>query len=200
MPAIRAILHPTDFSDCSECALQIAATLAERHGARLVVLHVAVPRISVYGGGPVSHLSEAARAQLAELVGELQARGVQTAVEPQVSDGDPAREILRVAREAKCDLIVMGTNGRTGWRRLLMGSVAEAVMRQAECPVLLAKMPSREAVTEPVPDPGQEQRIPWRMPHSGRGNTQASQGRAVPLHRGEHDEGQAVSDEAVSTA
>ncbi len=56
-------------------------------------------------------------------------------------DGDPAREILRVAAENECDLIVMGTHGRTGLERVLMGSVAEAVSRKAPCPVLTAKPP-----------------------------------------------------------
>jgi nucleotide-binding universal stress UspA family protein len=58
-----------------------------------------------------------------------------------LQEGDPATEILRIAQECKCDLIVMGTHGRTGVARLLMGSVAEHVVRKAECPVLVVKTP-----------------------------------------------------------
>lgn len=54
--------------------------------------------------------------------------------------GDPAEEIVRFADEAHCELIVMGTHGRTGFKRLLMGSVAEAVVRRAKCPVLTYKV------------------------------------------------------------
>jgi nucleotide-binding universal stress UspA family protein len=65
-------------------------------------------------------------------------------VERHVRDGDPSEEILAVARETRSDLIVMGTHGRTGVGRLLMGSVAEQVMRRATCPVLTVKTPVPE--------------------------------------------------------
>jgi nucleotide-binding universal stress UspA family protein len=58
--------------------------------------------------------------------------------------GDPAAEIVRLARKAKCDLIVMGSHGRTGLQRLLMGSVAEEVARNAHCPVLTVRNGTRE--------------------------------------------------------
>jgi nucleotide-binding universal stress UspA family protein len=65
-------------------------------------------------------------------------------------EGDPTREIVRLAREKECDLIVMGTHGWTGLTRLLMGSVAEHVVRKAHCPVLTVKVPfaEKEAVEE----------------------------------------------------
>jgi hypothetical protein len=64
--------------------------------------------------------------------------------------GDPAEEILRVAEETKCDLIMIGTHGRTGLGRLLMGSVAEQVVRKAHCPVLTVKAPLQtELPTKP---------------------------------------------------
>jgi nucleotide-binding universal stress UspA family protein len=66
-------------------------------------------------------------------------------VEHHLKEGDPAAEILRLAQEARVDLIVMGMHGRTGLGRLLMGSVAERVVRQAPCPVLTVKVPQRQA-------------------------------------------------------
>src|SRR5262249_55533055 len=69
------------------------------------------------------------------------APGPEIPVEHRLSEGDPAAEILRVADEVGADLIGMGTNGRTGPGRLLMGSVAEAVLRGARCPVLMVKAP-----------------------------------------------------------
>jgi nucleotide-binding universal stress UspA family protein len=82
-------------------------------------------------------------------------------VEYRVQHGDPAVEILGVAREASCDLIVMGTHGRTGLGRLLMGSVAEQVVRKAACPVLTIKVPllstlaSVTGIPEQAADPSQ---------------------------------------------
>jgi len=158
MTPIRTILHPTDYSECSEYALRMAAALARDHAARLLVLHVAVPR-EVAFGSVVSVPSEADVGQLAELLSRLKAMGFQTAVEQQISAGAPALEILRVAREKQCDLIVMGTHGRTGLRRVLLGSVAAEVMRQAPCPVLTVKVPSAELSApaaieaERAPDP-----------------------------------------------
>jgi nucleotide-binding universal stress UspA family protein len=64
-------------------------------------------------------------------------------LEYRLGTGDPATEILRLAGETKCDLIVMGTHGRTGLTRLVLGSVAEEVLRQAPCPVLAVKTPDR---------------------------------------------------------
>jgi nucleotide-binding universal stress UspA family protein len=68
----------------------------------------------------------------------------QIRAERRLEEGDPVTHILRVARETSCDLIVMGTHGRTGLGRLVMGSVAEQVVRKALCPVLTVKMPQRE--------------------------------------------------------
>ena len=71
-------------------------------------------------------------------------------VEYRVQDGDPAIEILGVAREARCDLIVMGTHGRSGLAHLVMGSVAERVVREGPCPVLTIKQ-SRAVVMAEIP-------------------------------------------------
>jgi nucleotide-binding universal stress UspA family protein len=139
MLPIRRILHPTDFSDRSDNAFQVACALARDHNAPLVVLHVVAPRV-FYGEG----FSSASLGVIERP--EARLRGVQpfdpaVKMEHQMAEGHPAAEILRVARETGCDLIVMGTHGWKGLGRLLMGSVAEEVVRKATCPVLTVKTP-----------------------------------------------------------
>jgi len=145
MAPIHTILHPTDFSDRSAYALRLACSLARDYGARLVVLHVAEPPPPPDVQGvmlPVSeHVGDEARADLERLAVPA-ADGVR--VERRLEKGDPATQTLRVARELQADLIVMGTHGRTGLSRLLMGSVAERVVRRASCPVLTVKTPLPE--------------------------------------------------------
>jgi nucleotide-binding universal stress UspA family protein len=138
---IRTILHPTDFSEHSRAAAQLACALARDYDARLVVLHVLPPSV-VYGEGmvyvPPETYQEEARPQLERVAaGDPNLR-----VERRMIDGAAATEILEVAREVACDLIVLGTHGRTGLRRLLMGSVAEQVVRKAPCPVMTVKTPA----------------------------------------------------------
>jgi nucleotide-binding universal stress UspA family protein len=134
------ILHPTDFSEPAVHAFQLAGFLAHSQGANLVVLHVADPlKDSAHpdqGGLPL----DKQRQQLEEL--RPNADGV--SVERRLGTGDPAAEILQVARETGCTLIVMGTQGRRGFERLLMGSVAEQVVRNAPCPVVTVKEPAHE--------------------------------------------------------
>jgi nucleotide-binding universal stress UspA family protein len=153
MLAIRTILHPTDFSDRSENAFRVACALARDHGGKVVVLHVAQPRVTVYGDmilpGPAEpNLGEIKKKLLAVRPPESGAQ-----VEHRLQEGDAVEEILRVAEETTSDLIVMGTHGRTGLRRLLMGSVAEQIMRRAPCPVVTVKTPFPEKAPVPEPEP-----------------------------------------------
>ena len=139
---IQTILHPTDFSSHSRYAFQLACSLAKDHGARLIVLHVvAPPPIGAYSNGFLPVAPDEDRQRLEELLHHFQPKDEQVRVEHRLADGDPASEIMRTAQESNCDLIVMGTHGRTGLRRLLMGSVAEEVVRKARCPVLTIKTP-----------------------------------------------------------
>ena len=145
MLPIQTILHPTDFSSHSRCAFQLACSLAKDHGARLIVLHVVAPPVA-YGEGMVSMEPEDWE-RLQVMLHELRPPDPQVRVEHRLADGDPARQILGTAQESKCDLIVMGTHGRTGLTRLLMGSVAEQVVRKAGCPVLTIKTPLEGTLT-----------------------------------------------------
>jgi nucleotide-binding universal stress UspA family protein len=142
---IRTILHPTDFSEHSDYALQVAGSTARCYGARLTVLHVlqaAEPPEWIYDqmAGTFPWTVDSDRA-MERAIRPLRESAPGLRVEYRVSEGVPAEEILRLAEDEECDLIVMGTHGRTGLDRMLMGSVAETVMKLAHCPVLTVKVP-----------------------------------------------------------
>jgi nucleotide-binding universal stress UspA family protein len=142
MLPIRTILHPTDFSERSEYAFQAAYSLARDHGSRLVVAYVRAPTVVAYGElGPI--VPDPVQTP-EDVKSRLTARHVLdpwVEVDYRVADGEPAAEIVRLAGKDNANLIVMGTHGRTGVGRLLMGSVAEAVLRHAPCAVMTLKAP-----------------------------------------------------------
>jgi nucleotide-binding universal stress UspA family protein len=136
MFTINRILHPTDFSDAARGAFHLACSLARDHGSRLMLLYVAAAPTVPHPPG----LMQKFQARLDKIVPTSES----IQVERRIVEGDPAAVILRVAEETNCDLIVMGTHGRSGLSHLLMGSVAEVVVRKSTCPVLVAKVsPSR---------------------------------------------------------
>lgn len=149
MLPIRTILHATDFSIQSRTALGLARSLARDHGARLVLLHVAPNPVDEGMLASVPMDRRYYYEALEELRAPLDGPDLKFPIEVHLRFGDPAEEILQEAEELSCDLIVLGTHGRTGLSRLLMGSVAETVMRQATIPVLTAK-PAAPRL-EPVP-------------------------------------------------
>ena len=126
----REIVLPTDFSPASEAASRVARDLAMASGARLHLVHV-VPPVTDPGSAGSNLAREATR-----LGG-----GLTTNVA--LLHGRAAHRITTYARERGADLIVMGTHGRTGFSRRLLGSVAEAVVRTASCPVLTVPAPSQ---------------------------------------------------------
>jgi nucleotide-binding universal stress UspA family protein len=136
------ILCPVDFSESSDRALDYALALARRHGGRVSVMHVlptvlADPEIYPYLTEPVLASGEArdrAYGRLGAFVHRALADGI--GAEVVLEDGDVVDEVLEKAKRLEADLIVMGTHGRRGFRRLLLGSVTERVLRQAEAPVL----------------------------------------------------------------
>jgi nucleotide-binding universal stress UspA family protein len=147
---LRVILHPTDFSDGSEAALQVARSVARDRGSRLIVLHVAP--LEVFVGGTMTtalDLSDCHDA-LAKVRERIDGPDLKYPVETWFTRGQAPEEIVRVADEVGCDLIVMGTHGRTGLGRLLMGNTAESVLPEANCPVMIVKA-SKQA---PAPAPG----------------------------------------------
>jgi len=144
MLAIKTILHPTDFSEPSDYAFSLACTLARDYGARLILLHV-TPTVVVSGElAAIPPSPPDIWKTLQEQLANLRSPDPNVKVEHYLKEGDPATEIVRLAKETKSDLIVMGTHGRTGFGRILMGSVAEQVVRRAPCPVVTVKTPLSE--------------------------------------------------------
>ena len=143
---IKKILYPTDFSSYSNQAYFHAIALAENHGASLTILFVYNPDKITTPGSQGDELADRRywQSQL-EQIRPVDPRYPVTHV---LLEGDPAAEIVRYGRDAGIDLIVMGTHGRTGVERLVLGSVAEKVLRDASCSVLVAKLPRGQPVTE----------------------------------------------------
>ncbi len=149
MVPIQTILCATDFSDGTTAALRAARGLARDHGSRLVVLYVA-PNLFLPEGGMVAPLDlDADRAALEQVRGRLDGPDLKEPVVTLLAQGDPADEILHAADQVAADLVVVGSHGRGAIGRLLMGSVAEQVLRRSNRPVLIAKAPL------PVPEPAQ---------------------------------------------
>jgi nucleotide-binding universal stress UspA family protein len=141
MLPIRTILHPTDFSEPSQLAFKLASSLAGDYGARLIITHVVEQPIPVAAEGVMMVPVVIDPEPLRERLEQMRPEDTKVPVEHRLLEGNPAMEILGVIRDAQCDLVVMGTHGRGGVTRLLMGSVAEQVVRRASCPVLIAKAP-----------------------------------------------------------
>jgi nucleotide-binding universal stress UspA family protein len=141
MLAIKTILHPTDFSERSDQAFRLACSLARDHGARVIVLHVAPPPMATTVGGVMTPEPGRHDEEYWDRLRRVRPDDLGVPVEYLLAEGSPAEGVLRAARQTQCDLIVMGTHGRTGLGRALMGSVAEVVVRKAPCLVLTVKAP-----------------------------------------------------------
>lgn len=141
MLPIRVILHPTDFSERSQHALHMASALARDYQARLVLLHVVVRPFLAHGEGIIPPDPTDLYAESQALLNQVTVPISGISVERRLEEGDPPDVILHVAKELPADLIVMGSHGRTGLSRVLMGSTAEQVLRRAPCPVLTVTQP-----------------------------------------------------------
>ena len=145
----RKILFSTDFSNNSQPALEMATALARDSGAELVVLHVQDLLVD-FGGGEMYFFAEPDNKEVTRQLSAVVPTDATVPYQHRLVIGQPGRTILQVADEEGVDMIVMGTHGRTGLSRLLMGSVAEEVVRNAKCPVLTVKSAApatAEAVT-----------------------------------------------------
>ena len=140
------ILVATDFSETSRSAVDYAATQARMTGARMLIVH-ALPVPSPEQGEGMLY-SGVGREDLQAAEQQLKAiepDAPEIRVEHRLVSGKPADAILKLASDEDVELIVVGTHGRTGLMRVLMGSVAEQVVRHATCPVVIIKVP--EALT-----------------------------------------------------
>ena len=140
------IVHPTDFSPASRAAFARAVALARDEGAELLVVHVLASVTPLLGDGYMSpktyeDLFRSIRAEAQKQLDKLLARAKAARVRARglLLEGTAADAIVRAARTKHVQVIVMGTHGRTGLARLLMGSVAERVVGTAPCPVLTVR-------------------------------------------------------------
>jgi nucleotide-binding universal stress UspA family protein len=133
------ILFPTDFSTMGQAALELATSLARERDAKLVIVHVEEPPMA-YGGGELYYgIEEPNREQLQKMLSEVLPTDPAVGYEHRLVIGSPATAIVYLAERENVAMIVMPTHGRTGLTRVLMGSVAEEVVRKAKCPVLTVK-------------------------------------------------------------
>jgi nucleotide-binding universal stress UspA family protein len=144
---IRHILCPVDFSDCSELALTYACSLARRLGARVSVLHVYHLMAHVFPDDVLALPAEVdaglrreAEKHLSAMIERCAGEGLDP--EPVLVEGVPQAEIAREADARGVDLVVVGSHGRSGLEHLLIGSVAERVVRTSPVPVLTVRKPS----------------------------------------------------------
>lgn len=141
MSSAQTFLVPTDFSEPAAAAVEAAVALAAQIGASILLLHVwEPPPVTPDVLGAVALFdNEPQRLALDGIAAKLNARGVHARACFEV--GLPSERIVAAALRDRCSLIVIGTHGRTGVRRLLIGSVAEQVVRHAACPVLTVRSP-----------------------------------------------------------
>lgn len=145
---LNTILCPVDFSESGNAAVKYASALARESGARVILLHV-IENPLVYdttfsGPAPTEKELEDTDRRLHAVCPSL----AEHRCEHRTVQGDPAPSIVQIAEDEDADLIVVGTHGRTGLSRMIMGSVAEEVVRKAHCPVIAVKQPMK--VLEPA--------------------------------------------------
>jgi len=136
MMPFKTILFATDFSPASKMAFEVASALARDYKARIVAVHVVeaarmgFSEFAAYAG------PEEDKGLAVEELHAIKPPSPMVTIEYRLLEGDPSVVIVETAQETEADLIVMGTHGRAGLTRLVMGSVAEDVLRHAPCPVL----------------------------------------------------------------
>jgi nucleotide-binding universal stress UspA family protein len=147
----KNILCATDFSDFSNHTVNYGVSLAREFDARLIVCHVIdLSSVAIYGElqldpiGQQNRIMEDASAQLQELTGSQPVDW-----EPLITIGKPADEIARAVEEKKIDLVISATRGRSGFKRFILGSVTERLMRTLTCPLLVVHSQEHEFVNAP---------------------------------------------------
>lgn len=151
MIALKHILVPTDFGEPADRALDLAITLAAKFDSELTLFHAYMIPTMGYGDGlywPIDDLQRAAKDALNAAVAKAKERYPKT--KGLLAVGEPWREILEAARQGGVDFIVMGTHGRRGLTRVLLGSVAEKLVRLSPVPVVT--VPAGPRITGEVAD------------------------------------------------
>jgi nucleotide-binding universal stress UspA family protein len=159
---VKGILVPTAFSELSDAALYYATDMARVFGARLYLLHVlGKTGENLEMNFPVARFETAVGQRLGTFVSKEDIERLRP--EYAVRIGTPAEEIGRYADARDIDLIIMDTHGRSGVAHLLLGSVAEQVMRTAPCPVLLVRQRKSDVVKAEAPIPVAGAAVPLGM-------------------------------------
>jgi len=145
MVTLKKILCPVDHSECSYLALKYAISLALKDEAKLYLMHVVDSRLydtEIYKFSP-HKLNEIDESKIREDLMKSLPEGTTDVLEVEtlVVKGVPFNEIINAATEINVDIIVIGTHGRTGLSHVMLGSVAEKVVRKSLCPVLTVRMP-----------------------------------------------------------
>ncbi len=138
---LNKILVPFDFSVYSDLALEVASSLARYAGGTVHIVHVKEPLAVYHVQGKYDVNPYGDLEQLKKTLTTVRPKDPEVSVQHWLMTGDVVHDILLLAEEQNVDLIVMATHGRTGLRRVLMGSIAESVLRNARCPVLIVKAP-----------------------------------------------------------
>jgi nucleotide-binding universal stress UspA family protein len=150
MQPLKLILSPIDFSDSSRAALDVAVDFASRFGAELLLVHVvpAIPDLPAdvsprKEGEYDQSLADGAEKRLSDLAAGLAQKNVKARAEIGTAN-DVGMELVRIAAQNQADLIIIATHGMTGWRKIAFGSVAEEVVKQAGCAVLVLRAKAME--------------------------------------------------------
>lgn len=151
MIKIRTILCPVDFSDASRNALRYAKEFAKNMHASVYLLNIVEPRpmavdITLNYVPVEEELEKAASDDLRQILGEFAREGIEA--ECGVEIGTPSDVILDTIEKLDVNLVIMGSHGKKGLSRLIMGSVAETVVRKAGCPVLTVKADEKEFIAD----------------------------------------------------
>jgi nucleotide-binding universal stress UspA family protein len=167
---VKKILLPTDFSNCSQEAMEYAISLAQVFQAQIFLLHVM--ELPVFGTdfslmyrGIPPDLRQDLSEKMQLGVDRMKSLGIEA--ERDFVIGVPAVEIIKTARKQEADLIVMGTHGRTGLAHVLLGSTAERVIQRAHCPVLTVNAARQPSVPVEKEATVEEQALDTVLPHSG---------------------------------
>ena len=147
---LKTILFPTDFSAVADQALDVARSLARDHQAKMVLVHCALPVVAMEVYVAPTDMDET-RSQVRQQLQAVAARITDVPVEIDALFGEPGPMIVGLAEKLSADLIVMGTHGRGGLTRLLLGSVADYVLRHAPCPVLTIKPGTEQHLQDEIP-------------------------------------------------
>ena len=158
MIRLRTILVPVDFSDCSDAAVKYGYALADAFGATLHLLNVVqdpytLPWAAEGFSAPIADLLADWEGQAKRRLAEMVPTGPAATTVIRTQVGTPPREIVRYAADHQIDRIVLGTHGRGPLGHMLLGSVAERVVRTAPCPVLTVRHPQREFVADTHQEP-----------------------------------------------